>query len=337
MDLLGGYGSDDEDDSNDEGIVETANPSSSRGGSSEVGVTSTPVASGSCVGIAKFGDGDMVESNADCRSSQGSPRVASNPSVGGCNSESGMKRRKVDISKLPLARPLHVPDTLSQDDGGAPLKRLAELEATRVSSGRSLIESLPPPKATLGAAGADAAFGRGSGGARIDLSGLDKPRERPREVIATEVLKSEKSLLGLDTLQEGPLPECATNHPMFNANSGGIETGDGPTLDDIEFMRKLPNFTKIAADDMKDPDWYMKNQVLGAPGLHKGKSVPTEMSNYDTKRWQDTTHANPSRIQKRKHQINWLAQEAMDNEAELLDRNASGRLTKSQTQMKYGW
>lgn len=71
--------------------------------------------------------------------------------------------------------------------------------------------------------------------------------------------------------------------------------------------------------------------------MHKGKSVPEEVSMYEASRWKETTHADPSKVQKRKHQINWLAHDAIENEAELLDRNASGRLTKAQTSMKYGW
>ncbi|UKJ90533.1 hypothetical protein MACJ_001467 [Theileria orientalis] len=43
------------------------------------------------------------------------------------------------------------------------------------------------------------------------------------------------------------------------------------------------------------------------------------------------------RTQKRKHQINWLAMEAQDKEAEILERTAHMRKSKRETQMKYGW
>merc|ERR1712066_932633 len=101
-------------------------------------------------------------------------------------------------------------------------------------------------------------------------------------------------------------------------------------------MRNM-KFISIAADDMKDPDWYMSNQISGGPGLHKGKKVASEVSMYEAKTWAKTTHADPSRVQKRKHQINWLAHEAMENEASLMARNAAGLLTKAQTLAKYGW
>ena len=112
---------------------------------------------------------------------------------------------------------------------------------------------------------------------------------------------------------------------------------DGPTQEDLAQMRATSKFRNIKADDMRDPNWYMTNQITGGPGLHKGKTVTPEVSMYDSETWRRTTHADPSRIQKRKHQINWLAHEAIEKEAELLDRAASTRLSKSQTSLKYGW
>merc|ERR1712048_518330 len=141
-----------------------------------------------------------------------------------------------------------------------------------------------------------------------------------------------------DLLPEDEVPANVASHPMFNvADKTSASTPDGPSAEDLDRMRSTKSFTKIAAADLQDPDWYMQNSMSGGPGLHKGKKVALEVSNYDSDKWQGTTHANPSRVQKRKHQINWLAQEAMEKEAELLDRNATARLTKSQTQMKYGW
>lgn len=39
----------------------------------------------------------------------------------------------------------------------------------------------------------------------------------------------------------------------------------------------------------------------------------------------------------RKHQITWLASKAVEMERELQERAASGRMTKKQTQGKYGF
>merc|ERR1719183_812662 len=132
------------------------------------------------------------------------------------------------------------------------------------------------------------------------------------------------------------IPASVLNHPMFTNDETAGAGGDRPSARDLYEMKEM-KFLSVKASDVQDPDWYMNNMISGGPGLHKGKTVAQEVSMYETKTWEKTTHANPSKNQKRKHQINWLAHEAMEKEAELLDRAASSRLTKSQTSMKYGW
>jgi hypothetical protein len=305
MSLVGAYGSDEEDGGSDSGNEAVVAPKA------------TPA----------------VASAAD----QANHSDTSNGRSAGAALDGAPKtKRRVDVSRLPISRPLSLDPASHQRDAKgeeAPLKRLAELDSARVEAGRSLVGLLPAPRATLGSAGGDVYSGAGAaGGLRLDLSGLKK--EKPREVSAAEVLRSERSVLLPDLLVEPEVPESAMKHALFGG--GGLEQ-DGPSADDLHHMRKLKDFTSIAADDLRDPDWFMANQVSGGPGLHKGKSVALEVSNYDAGAWKQTTHANPNRTQKRKHQINWLAQEAMEKEAEMLDRNANRTLTKSQTSMKYGW
>ncbi len=47
--------------------------------------------------------------------------------------------------------------------------------------------------------------------------------------------------------------------------------------------------------------------------------------------------AEGTKLQRRKHQINTLAAQAKAMEQELLDNAGRGKLTKAQTQAKYGW
>mmetsp|Transcript_170544 Transcript_170544/g.541769 ORF Transcript_170544/g.541769 Transcript_170544/m.541769 type:complete len:288 (-) Transcript_170544:90-953(-) len=241
----------------------------------------------------------------------------------------GPKRRKVDFSKLPVSRPVDFSSARGGAEEEAPLKRAAELDnSARFSIGRNLLAAIPPPKVTLGK---DTSLGGGgSGGARLDLDFLPK-REKPR-VFVSDLIKQNG---GVDDIEDDPsaVPEKMANHPMF---SNQLKQ-DGPSQQDLAILRKDPKFIKISQAEMQDPDWWMKNQIAGGPGLHPGKSVPEEVSMYEAKTWKKTTHADPSRIQKRKHQINWLANEALENEAEMLDRNSSGKLSKAQTSAKYGW
>eukprot|EP00929_Paragymnodinium_shiwhaense_P000164 TRINITY_DN100405_c0_g1_i1.p1 TRINITY_DN100405_c0_g1~~TRINITY_DN100405_c0_g1_i1.p1 ORF type:complete len:283 (+),score=79.65 TRINITY_DN100405_c0_g1_i1:89-937(+) len=273
-------------------------------------------------------DGEGGSSDAD---DDNGPKPQPSPDP----ADAGPKRKKVDISRLPISRPLAVGGGPETEE--APLKKAAELEKLRPSNGRSLLDSLPAPKATLGSAGGDAFESAGGGGARIDLSGIGKPKKK-----LPEAEPNVAGLLRTDVLLPDEIPEAARNHALFGGNGKkgpALEVGpDGPSLDDLAQMKATKSFTSISADEMKDPNWFMNNLAsAGGPGLHKGKSVPQEISQYESEKWQQSIHANPNRSQKRKHQINWLAQEAMDKEAEMLDRNASGRLTKAQTQMKYGW
>mmetsp|Transcript_34317 Transcript_34317/g.51770 ORF Transcript_34317/g.51770 Transcript_34317/m.51770 type:complete len:204 (-) Transcript_34317:182-793(-) len=200
--------------------------------------------------------------------------------------------------------------------------------AAKSAIGKNLLAALPPPKATLGAEGC--LGGGGGSGARLDLGGFTR-REKPRTTVG-EIIRLNGSV---EDVAEDPssIPEKMAKHPMFNT---GLKA-DGPSQEDLAMLKKEPKFISIDGKQMQDPDWYMNNQINGNPGLHKGKSVPEEISMYEAKSFKKTTHAEPSRIQKRKHQINSLAAEAIEAEAEMLDRNASGRLSKAQTSLKYGW
>jgi len=255
------------------------------------------------------------------------------------STDSGSRKKKIDYSRLPVSRPLAIDgcskggDASPTGDEEAPLRRAAQLEAARPSAARSLLASLPAPKVTLGSEVST------HGSMRIDLSEISKP---PRELPTTTVgvLRAENvpdRILEDDVV----VPQNVASHPMFSDGSANaaalLEAGAGPTAEELEEMRTVKNFTEIKADDIQDQNWYEQYHALGDPGLHKGKKVPVEMSMYESSRWAQTTHANPSRIQKRKHQINWMAQDAMEKEAELQERNSQSRLTKAQTSMKYGW
>jgi hypothetical protein len=277
-------------------------------------------------------DEDGAEEQTALPSASSSLASAGNASPDSTGSDGGAtevpKKKKIDYSKLPISRPLSLDTpapTAAEEE--APLKKAAEL-ADKGGFGRSLLAAIPPPKVTLGR---DA----GSGSVRIDLSDIRPAREKPRVLPVADLLRPEHAPDFVDEINE--VPANLANHRMFSVDSQG-STIDGPTSEELEELRaaaKNRQFVKISADDMKDPDWYMKNQIA-APGL-KGKTVPDEVSSYDSNGWRKTTHAIPSRVQKRKHQINWLANEAMEKEAEMLDRGANNKLSKAQTSLKYGW
>jgi len=240
------------------------------------------------------------------------------------------RKKKITHSRLPLSRPLAIDASTRDED--APLRLAAELEAVRPSATRSLFAPLPAPKVTLGSEASD----RSS--VQIDLSEVSGPsRQLPTSTMS--VLKSEGVQ---DRILEGDVevPQNVASHLMFSDGSTNavalLKAGHGLSQREIEEMRRVKNFKEINAGDIQDENWYDQHKVLGEPGLHKGKKVPAEMSMYDKDKWAQTTHGNPTRIQKNRNHINAVAQYAMDNEAKHQDRNAQAQLAKMQTQMRYG-
>lgn len=58
---------------------------------------------------------------------------------------------------------------------------------------------------------------------------------------------------------------------------------------------------------------------------------------YDASSGETHTVFKPSKVQKRKHQINSLAYSAAERELELMEKKGQSLKTKAQTQAKYGW
>merc|ERR1719503_139937 len=102
------------------------------------------------------------------------------------------------------------------------------------------------------------------------------------------------------------------NHPMFRNDATSGAGGATPSSAEIDQIKTTTKFLTIKADDVKDPDWYLHNQMAGGPGLQKKMSEETSM--YEQKKWRTTTHADPSKNQKRKNQINYLAHAAIEKE-----------------------
>lgn len=69
----------------------------------------------------------------------------------------------------------------------------------------------------------------------------------------------------------------------------------------------------------------------------KKEKVSIAATFYDTKTGETVTTTQASKTHKRKHQINTLAIQAAEREADLLEGKARGMQSKSQTQGKYGW
>lgn len=258
-------------------------------------------------------DSDGDASNDDNGASL--PKSVSVPS--GAAAATG--KRKVDVSRLPCAKRLQLADPADVEE--APLRKAAEIENARSVVGRSLLSSLPPPRDT-------GTLGK-SGEGRLNIGGAPLSRE-------VRIGDPSPCPGDLDPgADETGRSLAALNHPMFGGGTGKfVAAADMPTEEDLVKMRSGGKFVNIKAEDMVDPNWQM-NALLDP--TRKGGTLPEEVSGYERSQWKQTTHKDPSQVQKRKHQINWLAQEAMEKEAEMLDRSSSSRMSKAQTSAKYGW
>jgi len=274
------------------------------------------------------------------------------------------RKRVIHFSRLPTARPLPAASAADaaaalgdEEDGWAPPW---ELDLSAPGPRRRpapepvpcSVASLPAPQASgpgdiqsrSGGAGVSEASGaaaqveeepRGSRSdeVRVDFVAAGRPQEKPRAAHGATAWLVQAPRAPDPPEPEGRLPEALLRHPMLR----GRGAGDGPSPEEAEHLASLRGVAHVRGSSLADPNWRMSGLISGGPGLHPGKTVPAERSMYDADGWQRTTHADPSRTQKRKHQINWLAHDAIQREAELMDRAVAGRMSKAQTMTKYGW
>eukprot|EP00933_Yihiella_yeosuensis_P070994 TRINITY_DN79162_c0_g1_i1.p1 TRINITY_DN79162_c0_g1~~TRINITY_DN79162_c0_g1_i1.p1 ORF type:complete len:325 (+),score=107.85 TRINITY_DN79162_c0_g1_i1:47-1021(+) len=281
----------------------------------------------------------------------------------------GQKSRKVvlDYRRLPISRPLvsaagPIPDVekIPEPDQGL-LEKAAEEEKRREEEAQRIAEQedeeqdeeegsswfqpgmvptapaplLPAPKLPM-RSNADTVQtekqqqGEVADEVDIDFSSLGRAREKPQTAPGATawLLKKAVSPTVRETATE--IPASILKHPMLR----GLRDSE-----ELECVSSNGVATHVNADAMRDPSWELNKLVgtAGQTGFIKGAKVPSEVSMYEADRWEESGHANVSRYQKRKHQINWLANEAIESEAELLDRLAAKRQEKYQTAAKYGW
>mmetsp|Transcript_142980 Transcript_142980/g.274653 ORF Transcript_142980/g.274653 Transcript_142980/m.274653 type:complete len:330 (+) Transcript_142980:50-1039(+) len=242
-------------------------------------------------------------------------------------SELEAEKQRLELLKAPVC-----PDEETWTCAGSVESSESEVEnvsETLQDFGPPAIESqtaswLPAPKNSSTVA---------DGEVKIDFESAGRPKEKPRTSSdATSWLV--QAATAPNIVETGSVPESILAHPLFSAKKA---RRGGASWEDLQRLRSLDRVPHIQADSMKDTNWHASDVLSRTMGVHRGKRVPSEVSMYESDQWDASTHANPSKVQKRKHQINWLAHEAMEKEAELLDRSASSRLTKAQTAAKYGW
>ncbi|KAJ1977273.1 hypothetical protein H4R35_002365 [Dimargaris xerosporica] len=117
-----------------------------------------------------------------------------------------------------------------------------------------------------------------------------------------------------------------TDTPATSSPSDpGIATLDSEALRRLggrRAIRELPQVQEVAQQSQLEPMAYLTSLQHSA-NSQKPTSVPD--------------HLKPSSMQKRKHNIMYLAYQAAESETKLREHHATGRKTKRETQGKYGF
>ena len=165
-------------------------------------------------------------------------------------------------------------------------------------------------------------------GSSDDFRGKEKS-PLPREV--TEQDKSsdaQRPMVGKGTSNRDP--EIVVKRPAYLAdlrNSKGGKRLDvsrmkKPRISGLVSEQEIP---VVSAEDLRDPRW-------AAPGQKGvGMLLPTKNGEGEAELIGSPSHS------RKKHQVNWLAQVARRNDAELLEKAAAGKQKQRSTAMKYGW
>ncbi|KFG42390.1 mitotic checkpoint prcc-carboxy-term protein [Toxoplasma gondii p89] len=93
----------------------------------------------------------------------------------------------------------------------------------------------------------------------------------------------------------------------------------------------------LSGDTLIDPNWQMNAQLYGSTAQKKREKLVITTNVWSAKDKGVVQTQEPRGMQKRKHQINWLAAEAAEKELEMWEMLSKNRQNKYQTAMKYGW
>jgi hypothetical protein len=216
------------------------------------------------------------------------------------------------------------------EEVGEAAENAADLAADVAAGGGGLLASLPTAKPMLG---------RTTGGTQISLAKLAPAPDLPQKApgLMPAVPSEAKPILGDGAGQEAEPEEVPLEAEDFTAlDLPGVSEREKAEI--LKGMRE--GVGTVRGSDLHDKDWHIKAAVAkGASGaVEKERVRPGVTTNsWDAAAGVATTSNEPNMVQKRKHQINWLAYDMQQKQDELHDRSQQGMLTKSQTYAKYGW
>ncbi|CAN6452743.1 unnamed protein product [Victoria cruziana] len=275
-------------------------------------------------------------------------------------SSSGPATKKVIQFRPPINPDLFKPGSDDEDERESKIPRKKEADSSaNVSSFSNLSALLPPPKQSLG----QSSFSRRS------VIETDRNDDRIEERTSSNAEAPSNS----DVPLQGSYLEPGVEYPdwSYGGDAGGVG-GDtsGMSSDATQYQE---NYGEYGTQQYWDPSG---NWADGSSSVaDQSESLVASISGKDRKRGKNEIPANvievkqdqlmsnrprqdqvkltgiafgpshqpvssglkPSKLHRRKHQIQSLYYDMKQKEMELAERRAKGLLTKAQTQAKYGW
>jgi len=252
---------------------------------------------------------------------------------GGSSSSTAPRKKVVNYNSLirGVSKPLNF--QAPEDEYVLPLPR----------SRPGLLSSLPPPK-------------KAKTREVVIPPGLDLPKSPPKresdeeeeeeeeekeeeEAVATsffnfaedEAMPEEAIIPVLEPIAEEPAPVEEEEEPKPKRAILPLCMMAGLTAKEIQELRDAENtnsITDVRGENLNDPQWYLKSA---------GKKTTVTGIITDVFESQADKVGESTGLQKRKHQINSLAQEYIRNGAELMEKSAIIKGDQGKTAKKYGW
>uniref|UniRef100_A0A3B0MNQ1 Mitotic checkpoint regulator, MAD2B-interacting, putative n=1 Tax=Theileria annulata TaxID=5874 RepID=A0A3B0MNQ1_THEAN len=179
---------------------------------------------------------------------------------------------------------------------------------------------------------------------------FDNVKIKSQELTESDLLESQPSNSDdkLNNLPDSKPPEINNEKEIYEEGIDYNEAMTSFNKSNVNFDKLLKSSQwlgpKVKVTDIKADDLLLskldkeRNYTCNKEILYEGVkrfNMPTRLM--ETEDGQVITTNVARRTQKRKHQINWLAMEAQDKEAEIMEQTIHMRKSKRETQMKYGW
>ncbi|PFH35057.1 hypothetical protein BESB_059440 [Besnoitia besnoiti] len=165
-------------------------------------------------------------------------------------------------------------------------------------------------------------------------------QQKAEASIASEFAQAAAPLYGPEVPAEAANADVWSGEQVLvsgdHDDSQPLQMMQGMSLREYRELQKA-NVGVVSGEALRDPNWQVNAQLHGTPAQAKRAKLTITTNVWSAKTQGVVQTQEPGGMQKRKHQINWLAAEAAEKELEMWEMLSKNRQNKYQTAMKYGW